>query len=60
MMGGSVPTDSLVEMLDAPFVILPLANGDNNQHTFDENMRMGHYVDGVRTILGLLRTPLGQ
>jgi len=49
----------LVEVLEAPFVILPLVNGDNNQHTYDENMRMGHYVDGIRTILGLLRTPLG-
>jgi acetylornithine deacetylase/succinyl-diaminopimelate desuccinylase-like protein len=56
MMGGSVPTDSLVEILDAPFVIVPLVNGDNNQHTFDENMRIGHYVDGVRTIFGLLRS----
>jgi acetylornithine deacetylase/succinyl-diaminopimelate desuccinylase-like protein len=57
MMGGSVPTDSLVEVLGAPFVIVPLVNGDNNQHTFDENMRMGHYVEGVRAILGLLRSP---
>jgi acetylornithine deacetylase/succinyl-diaminopimelate desuccinylase-like protein len=56
MMGGSVPTDSLVEVLGAPFVIVPLVNGDNNQHTFDENMRIGHYVDGVRTIFGLLRS----
>ena len=60
MMGGSVPTDSLVEILEAPFVILPLVNGDNNQHTFDETMRVGHYVDGVRTILGLVRAGLGQ
>jgi acetylornithine deacetylase/succinyl-diaminopimelate desuccinylase-like protein len=57
MMGGSVPTDSLVEILGAPFVIVPLVNGDNNQHTFDENMRVGHYVEGVRTAIGLLRTP---
>jgi acetylornithine deacetylase/succinyl-diaminopimelate desuccinylase-like protein len=57
MMGGSVPTDSLVEILGAPFVIVPLVNGDNNQHTFDENMRVGHYVEGVRTIVGLLRSP---
>lgn len=57
MMGGSVPTDSLVEVLGAPFVIVPLVNGDNNQHTFDENMRIGHYVEGVRTIFGLLRSP---
>ena len=60
MMGGSVPTDSLVEILDAPFVILPLVNGDNNQHTYDENMRIGHYVGGVRTIAALVRSPLGQ
>ncbi len=51
------PTDSLVEILEAPFVIMPLVNGDNNQHSFDENMRIGHYVDGIRTVLGLLRTP---
>jgi acetylornithine deacetylase/succinyl-diaminopimelate desuccinylase-like protein len=57
MMGGSVPTDSLVEILEAPFVIMPLVNGDNNQHAFDENMRIGHYIDGVRTVLELLRTP---
>lgn len=57
MMGGSVPTDSLVEVLAAPFVIVPLVNADNNQHTFDENLRIGHYVDGVHTLLVLLRTP---
>jgi acetylornithine deacetylase/succinyl-diaminopimelate desuccinylase-like protein len=60
MMGGSVPTDSLVEILDAPFVILPLVNGDNNQHTYDENMRIGHYVGGVRTIAALVTSPLGR
>jgi acetylornithine deacetylase/succinyl-diaminopimelate desuccinylase-like protein len=57
MMGGSVPTDSLVEVLGAPFVIVPLVNGDNNQHTFDENVRIGHYLDGIRAITAMLRTP---
>ena len=38
-------------------MIVPLVNGDNNQHTFDENMRVGHYVEGVRTILGMLKSP---
>jgi acetylornithine deacetylase/succinyl-diaminopimelate desuccinylase-like protein len=57
MMGGSVPTDSLVVILGAPFVIVPLVNGDNNQHTFDENLRVGHYVEGVRTIVGMMREP---
>ncbi|HEX7839397.1 MAG TPA: M20/M25/M40 family metallo-hydrolase [Kofleriaceae bacterium] len=57
MMGGSVPTDSLVEVLGVPFVIIPLVNGDNNQHTFDENMRVGHYVEGIRAMVSMLRSP---
>ncbi|MEO5580698.1 MAG: M20/M25/M40 family metallo-hydrolase [Gemmatimonadaceae bacterium] len=57
MMGGSVPTDQLVDALGVPFVIVPLVNGDNNQHSFDENLRIGHYVDGIRAMIGLLRTP---
>ncbi len=56
LMGGTVPTDKLVDALDMPFVIIPLVNVDNNQHSFDENLRIGHYLDGVKTILGLLRT----
>ena len=57
MMGGSVPTDKLVEELGVPFLIVPLVNSDNNQHSYDENLRVGHYVTGVRTLLMLLRTP---
>ena len=58
MMGGSVPTDKLVQALDIPFVIVPLVNPDNNQHSFDENLRLGHYLDGIRAMTGLLRSPL--
>ena len=57
MMGGSVPTDKLVDALGLPFVILPLVNPDNNQHSFDENLRVGHFFNGVRAMTGLLRTP---
>lgn len=56
MMGGTVPTDKLVDALGMPFVIIPLVNVDNNQHSFDENLRIGHYLDGVKTIVGLIRT----
>ena len=58
MMGASVPTDALVDALGVPFVIMPLVNGDNNQHTYDENMRIGHYVQGVGTLMRLLNTPM--
>lgn len=57
MMGGSLPTAQLVSALQLPFVILPLVNADNNQHSFDENLRVGHYLDGMQTLLALLQTP---
>jgi len=57
MMGGSVPTDKLVEALELPFVIVPLVNPDNNQHSFDENLRVGHFLDGIRAFAGMLQTP---
>jgi acetylornithine deacetylase/succinyl-diaminopimelate desuccinylase-like protein len=60
MMGGSVPTDKLVEALDLPFVIVPLVNPDNNQHSFDENLRIGHLLNGTRALTGLLRAPFSQ
>jgi len=56
MMGGSLPTEQLVSALQMPFVILPLVNADNNQHSFDENLCVGHYVDGTQTLVRLLRT----
>ena len=56
MMGGTVPTSEIVGPLRLPFVIVPLVNADNNQHAFDENLRAGNYVSGMRTILGLLLT----
>ena len=57
MMGGTVPTGAAVEALRVPFAIVPLVNADNNQHSFDENMRLGNYVDGVKGLIGLLREP---
>src|SRR5439155_19207715 len=40
-----------------PFAIAPLANGDDNQHTANENLRVGHYVAGVKSIPDLLLEP---
>jgi acetylornithine deacetylase/succinyl-diaminopimelate desuccinylase-like protein len=60
MMGGSVPTDKLVEALELPFVIVPLVNPDNNQHSFDENLRVGHFLNGTRAMTGLLRSPFSD
>ena len=60
MMGGTVPTGAAVGALNVPFAIVPLVNADNSQHSFDENMRLGNYVDGVRSLAGLLTEPLAR
>ncbi len=57
MMGGTVPTGAAVEALKVPFVIVPLVNADNNQHSNDENLRLGNYVAGVKGLIGILQQP---
>ncbi|CAO3403030.1 Acetylornithine deacetylase/Succinyl-diaminopimelate desuccinylase and related deacylases [Azospirillum palustre] len=57
MMGGTVPTGAAVEALKVPFVIVPLVNADNNQHSYDENLRVGNFVSGVKGLIGLLQQP---
>ncbi|MBL8270234.1 M20/M25/M40 family metallo-hydrolase [Steroidobacter sp.] len=56
MMGGTVPTDVLVDALQQPFLLVPTVNADNNQHTYDENMRLGNFVTGAETVYSLLVT----
>ena len=58
MMGSTVPTAEIVEALHVPFAIVPLVNADNNQHASNENMRMGSYIAGGRTIHSLLTRPM--
>ena len=41
-LGGSVPLHHFAEVLDAPTVIMPIANSDNNQHAANENLRLGN------------------
>jgi acetylornithine deacetylase/succinyl-diaminopimelate desuccinylase-like protein len=57
IMGGTVPTRALVDPLGAPFAQLPLVNPDNAQHAANENLRIGNYIDGIRTLIGVLTQP---
>jgi acetylornithine deacetylase/succinyl-diaminopimelate desuccinylase-like protein len=57
MMGGTVPTDVLVDALRLPFILVPTVNADNNQHAHDENLRIGNFISGTETIFSLLTTP---
>jgi acetylornithine deacetylase/succinyl-diaminopimelate desuccinylase-like protein len=56
MLGGTLPTDVLVDALKLPFVLVPTVNADNNQHARDENLRIGHFITGTETIYSLLTT----
>ena len=58
MMGGTLPTDVLVDALRLPYVMVSTVNSDNNQHTHDENLRLGNLVTGTRTLGALLERPL--
>jgi acetylornithine deacetylase/succinyl-diaminopimelate desuccinylase-like protein len=60
MMGGTLPTHEIVGPLKAPFVLVPLVNPDNNQHAYDENLRMGNYLSGMRTLAALLTAPYAE
>jgi acetylornithine deacetylase/succinyl-diaminopimelate desuccinylase-like protein len=59
-MGGTVPTAEIVGPLKMPFVLVPTVNADDNQHTYDENLRMGQFLTGMRSMLGLLTTEYGK
>lgn len=50
-MGGSLPLNDLAQALDMPLISLPLANHDDNQHAPNENLRLGHFIQGIQTML---------
>ena len=57
-MGGSIPISPFIQTLDVPAVVVPTANRDNNQHSPNENIRLGNYVEGVQALYYILNTPI--
>jgi len=58
MSGGSIPISPLIRTLGVPAVTVPTVNADNNQHSPNENLRVGNYVDGIKTFLAILTEPI--
>ena len=54
MTGGSVPIVPFLRILNIPAIHVPMVNLDNNQHAPNENLRLGNYVEGITTWLGIL------
>ena len=54
--GGSVPISPFVSELGVPAIGVPTVNLDNNQHSPNENIRIGNYFNGIETYLAILTT----
>ena len=52
-------SDEIVGPLKALFVLVPLVN-PSNEHAYDENLCMGNYLSGMRTLAALLLTDFGE
>jgi len=53
-MGGSVPLFMIEQTLGVPTITVPIANHDNNQHSFNENLRLQNLWDGIELMAALL------
>ena len=56
--GGSIPISPFVQTLGVPAVTVPTVNPDNNQHSPNENIRLGNYVAAVKTFYAILTEKL--
>jgi acetylornithine deacetylase/succinyl-diaminopimelate desuccinylase-like protein len=52
--GATVPLDAFERPLGATTIMVPMANHDDNQHTFNENLRIQNLWDGIETMAALL------
>jgi acetylornithine deacetylase/succinyl-diaminopimelate desuccinylase-like protein len=56
-LGGSLPLYLFVDLLEAPVVIVPIANHDDNQHAPDENLRLANLWYGIDLMAALFTMP---
>lgn len=55
-MGGTVPIIPAINALQIPAIIVPMVNMDNNQHSPNENIRIGNIRQGIKICLSILNT----
>jgi acetylornithine deacetylase/succinyl-diaminopimelate desuccinylase-like protein len=53
-MGGSLPLADVERPLGTRTIVIPIANHDDNQHSFDENLRIQNLWDGIELMAALL------
>ncbi|MEM1340117.1 MAG: M20/M25/M40 family metallo-hydrolase [Bacteroidota bacterium] len=53
IMGGTVPIAPFVNELQVPAFVVPMVNADNNQHSPNENIKIGQLVYGIRAFYNI-------
>ena len=53
-LGGGVPATPFIEAYKVPTIGISIANYDDNQHTDNENIRIGNIFDGMVTLAALM------
>lgn len=58
IMGGTVPIAPFINELQIPAFIVPMVNPDNNQHSPNENLKIGQLAYGIKAFYSLLSTSI--
>jgi acetylornithine deacetylase/succinyl-diaminopimelate desuccinylase-like protein len=53
-LGGGVPAAPFIEAYHLPVVGISIANYDDNQHSDNENLRLGNLFDGIVTLVAMM------
>ena len=56
--GGTVPIAAFINELKIPAFIVPMVNPDNNQHSPNENLKIGQLAYGIKAFYGMLSNEL--
>lgn len=56
--GGSIPISPFVDTLGIPAASVPTVNIDNNQHSPNENIRLGNFKEGIAMLVSVLSQEL--
>ncbi|MGI9550761.1 MAG: M20/M25/M40 family metallo-hydrolase, partial [Aurantibacter sp.] len=60
IMGGTVPIAPFINELKIPAFIVPMVNPDNNQHSPNENLRIGQIAYGIQVFYGILSSKMAD
>jgi len=60
IMGGTVPIAPFINELKIPAFIVPMVNPDNNQHSPNENLKIGQIAYGIQAFYGILSAEMND